>query len=99
MRAMSFSPLRWMAIFCPVSALSLSLTRCSTSPPWVARIGNAKSRRHSVKPGDERKVDLLLGNRRFNRAHVRTPEEDLGGFLLERNTRSVRLTETGWFFC
>ncbi len=33
--------LRWMATFCPASTLSLSLTRCSTSPPAVARIGNA----------------------------------------------------------
>ena len=28
---------RWMATFCPASTLSLSLTRCSTSPPCVAR--------------------------------------------------------------
>src|SRR5262249_11251123 len=32
---------RWLATFCPASTLSLSLTRCSTSPPWVARIGSA----------------------------------------------------------
>ena len=30
-----------MATFCPASTLSLSLTRCSTRPPAVARIGNA----------------------------------------------------------
>src|SRR6516162_6444180 len=32
---------RWMATFCPASTLSLSLTRCSTRPPAVARIGYA----------------------------------------------------------
>src|SRR6516164_8562388 len=33
--------LRWMATFCPALTLSLSLTRCSTRPPTVARIGYA----------------------------------------------------------
>src|SRR5215472_10601936 len=33
--------LRWMATFCPALTLSLSLTRCSTIPPAVARIGYA----------------------------------------------------------